>query len=156
MRYLPHIIQLPDNVCLVHGGVEPALLFSKQKAEKLICTRYVNSEGEGVPLGPNWTQPEKTVHWSEMWKGPEKIVYGHHIFAGNESKITDFSVGLDTGCVFGGRLSAIIIKGDTFEYETVSVASKRNYVGSLLADDEVPDPDVDDEEDEAAFFASQK
>lgn len=52
------------------------------------------------------------------------VIYGHD--SGRGLQIHRYSKGLDTGCVKGGRLSALIIDNDTMEREPniVSVQCK--------------------------------
>lgn len=63
--------------------------------------------------------------WSEVYEGGEGvIVYGHQAF--EEVKIDKYSFGIDTACVYGNRLSALLIH-DTKEpmqnYELVDVSA---------------------------------
>jgi hypothetical protein len=62
------------------------------------------------------------VLWSERWKGDRFVVYGHTPL--REPKFDSRALGLDTGCVYGGKLTAAIFDG---EWSTESVKAKRKY-----------------------------
>ena len=61
--------------------------------------------------------------WSEKWRGDRVVVYGHTPL--REPKRDKQSLGLDTGCVYGGSLTAAVFTDG--EWETVSVKAKRKY-----------------------------
>lgn len=104
---LPHKIDLGDGWVIVHAGVAPNRVFAEQKAAVLLRCRWVDERGAmiGSP-----TPPPGAVHWATVWGGPENILYGHHVHDLAEVRIDRNAgttcVGLDTGCCFGGRLSA--------------------------------------------------
>jgi len=114
---LPVMIHLDEHWIAVHGGLEPGRTLAKQKKDRVIRVRYVNANGEMVPYkDDSLEQPEGTVYWTELWEGPKSVVYGHAVHSldqpredlcGPENQW--ICVGLDTGCVFGGRLTCMII-----------------------------------------------
>jgi diadenosine tetraphosphatase ApaH/serine/threonine PP2A family protein phosphatase len=61
--------------------------------------------------------PEGAVSWWTLWKGPESVIYGHAVHSLVSPRIDEPQpgircIGIDTGCVFGGRLTAAIIDKD--------------------------------------------
>jgi hypothetical protein len=93
---------LPANEArVVHAGVVPGVPIEKQTPENLVTIRSVDSKGEasdkavGNPL------------WGEVYKGPPHIVFGHNAVTGLQ--LHPWATGLDTGCVYGGRLAAIVL-----------------------------------------------
>lgn len=59
--------------------------------------------------------------WDTFWHGPRTVVFGHWAERGLVREET--VRGLDTGCVWGGRLTAWIAEEDRF----VSVPARRTY-----------------------------
>ena len=71
-------------------------------------------------------------------RGPENVVYGHIVHSRRNPRIdtreTSHGVvrcyGIDTGCVFGGRLTAIVFDDEEMRAEPtfVQVEAERAYV----------------------------
>lgn len=82
---------------LVHGSVLPGRKVEDMKPADIVrLSRYLDHPGS--PL------------WHEAWQGPEFVVFGHAQSAAgihqSENGVA-LAYGLDTGCVYGGRLTAI-------------------------------------------------
>jgi len=93
-----------DGYILVHAGIAPG----KQPEE---CTREELTELRMVDGQP----------WFDFWRGPETVVFGHWAQRGK----VDLALckGLDTGCVYGGRLTGLWWP----RLEWVSVPAHRRY-----------------------------
>lgn len=124
---------------LIHGGIpldnkvdlavniEYRWRSSKERRglDALLRTRYVDSEGKPVMFGED---SEKTLLWAEMYDGRYGVViYGHEPFLQSRPKMSRYAVGIDTGCVFGGWLTAFILQ-DGKEPDSVSIKAKQKYV----------------------------
>jgi hypothetical protein len=72
--------------------------------------------------------PPHLSPWATRWPGPESIIYGHHVHGLDEPRVDVpcagvRCVGLDTGCCYGGRLSALVLPAE----EIVSVQARARY-----------------------------
>jgi diadenosine tetraphosphatase ApaH/serine/threonine PP2A family protein phosphatase len=61
--------------------------------------------------------------WSDKWKGDRFVVYGHTPL--REPKFNARALGLDTGCVYGGTLTAAVFARERWTFERVK--AKRKY-----------------------------
>ncbi len=94
-------IDLPDHALrVVHAGIDPSVAFDKQKADTLLRIRTVHALDR--PRG------ERSVLWGARYAGPPHIVFGHNAAPGLQ--LHPWATGLDTGCVYGGRLTAMVLQ----------------------------------------------
>jgi hypothetical protein len=138
MKSLKLTLQIHNKLWVVHGGCEPRRAFDNQRPNQVLRVRYVGTDGLSVKLNPDKTQPANTRHWAEYWRGPESIVYGHCVHDLNQVKLDKFPngycLGIDTGCCFGGNLTAAIFVDDKFDH-TISVPAKKEYYVRYTTDD---------------------
>lgn len=131
MEKLPTKIHLIDNWWAIHAGCEPGLDFDKQIDSQLMRVRYVDKKGRAKATEKDFKQPSNTVFWTEAWGGNQSIVYGHVIHKDNKVRIdknlTNTCIGIDTGCVFGGSLTAWLFDPIDKTYDFVSVPAKKTY-----------------------------
>jgi hypothetical protein len=102
-----------DTVVL-HGGAAPGVPLEEQSRQQITNMRSIDDQG----------QPSKRIEgrpWASVWRGPESIVFGHDAVRGLQEY--PFAVGLDTGCVYGKRLTALIVP----ERRMISVPARRPY-----------------------------
>jgi bis(5'-nucleosyl)-tetraphosphatase (symmetrical) len=139
LKSLPLKLDLGFNWGAVHAGCEPRYSLEKQNPSQIMRVRYVDERGIAKALNPDKSQPEGTVYWTEQWKGPENIVYGHCVHDLKDPR-HDYSpyrahcLGIDTGCCFGGHLTAAFFKepdglhviGDR-HIEFVQIKAKHKY-----------------------------
>jgi predicted phosphodiesterase len=113
---LPLVLPLPElSAIVVHGGLVPGLALDQQSPELLMNMRTLRADGTGS------RRAEDGDLWGAHWPGPELVLFGHHAMAGLQRH--PHAVGLDTGCVYGGRLTAVILP----EMRFVSVAAHEVY-----------------------------
>lgn len=100
-----------DGAMVVHGGVDPETPLDEQGPADLLETRSIPAEnGYDGPF------------WFDSYEGPPRIFFGHTVLT--EPLVEEWAVGLDTGCVHGGQLTAY----DCTRRTTVSVPAERTYV----------------------------
>jgi hypothetical protein len=122
------------NFVAVHAGLKPGIALSKQGRDNWCYLRYTDSNGKfiSIKLIAKIGKEAAGAHfWTEYWKGPESVVYGHNVHSMESPLIEEvnpgvFCYGIDTGCCFGGKLSALIL--DT--KEIVQVQAKQTYYKS--------------------------
>ena len=103
------------NTIVVHAGMVPGLSLAQQKPEDLMTMRVLKADGTGSP------RLEDGPRWASLWQGPERVVFGHDALSGLQME--RWAIGLDTGCVYGHCLTALIVP----ERRVVSVDAKRAY-----------------------------
>ena len=82
---------LPEHeVRVIHAGIDPRRSFAKQKPMTLMAIRTVED-----------------ALWGEGYEGPPHIVFGHNAPTGIQ--IHRWATGLDSGCVYGGALTAMVL-----------------------------------------------
>ncbi len=129
IRALPKLHVLDDSkVVLVHGGLWPKRNLWEQDRSIL----YLQVIHPDKPGDVRWTQrpglytleesrAEGYSPWQELYDGDEEVIYGHSVFSEpNSQKLT---LGIDTGCVYGGSLTAYVLPDRRF----VQVKAHRAY-----------------------------
>lgn len=126
------------NILIVHAGLRPGIPVDKQKPDDLMYLRYTDSDRKFISVKKVMSLGAEAAgahFWTEFWTGPESVVYGHNVHSLNDpliEKISDNETvcyGIDTGCCFGGRLTAMILENK----EIVQVQAKKVYYKSYGA-----------------------
>jgi diadenosine tetraphosphatase ApaH/serine/threonine PP2A family protein phosphatase len=110
LRSLPYMIDLGSHL-VVHAGVRPGVPLDRQMASDLTELRT---------MGANPSR-RKGTPWYEVYLGEQIVLFGHWPAA--EPRRAAKAIGLDTGCVYGGHLTAYVIESDEF----LSVPARRAY-----------------------------
>jgi predicted phosphodiesterase len=130
LRYIeswPRAIDFPrEQITVVHGGFLPGTRIAPESVERdrdvITELRWIRrKDGEWRPI-PKDKKKKGDVLWAEKWEGDRFILYGHTPL--QEPRFDRHALGLDTGCVYGGRLTAAIYDG---EWRIESVDAKRRY-----------------------------
>ncbi len=127
LRWL-HVMDEHETI-LVHGGLWPGLQLWEQPPAVMFAQlihperpgdvrwwgkdRDGNSEEENYNLGYR--------RWWELCEEPYHVIYGHTVH--EKPFIYKRTIGIDTGCVFGGALTAIIMPEKRF----IQIPAKRIY-----------------------------
>jgi predicted phosphodiesterase len=131
LRYIdswPIVIDFPAAaIAAVHGGFLPQMHVDAETVEcakdEIVELRWIRKKNGGWKAIPKDKKKSGDVLWSEKWKGDRFVVYGHTPV--REPKFDARALGLDTGCVYGGTLTAAIFAAG--EWTTESVRAKRKY-----------------------------
>ncbi|MBN2576357.1 MAG: serine/threonine protein phosphatase [Deltaproteobacteria bacterium] len=103
------------DILVVHAGLVPGVPLDKQRREHLLSLRSITDTGEPTS--------RLLLHypWAARWQGPERLVFGHDAVRGLQR--WPLALGLDTGCVYGRLLTALLLP----EGELVQLAALRRY-----------------------------
>jgi hypothetical protein len=93
----PLWLDLPQHqLRLVHAGIDPQIeQMGAQERSLVLNVRTLRDETGHEYL------------WAERYTGPVHIAFGHHAMRGLQ--IHPWATGLDTGCVYGNRLTALVL-----------------------------------------------
>lgn len=120
----PHYIETKDFI-LVHGGLSPIHSLAETEPELLVTIRTWDGRGQDL-------QSKDNPPWFDFYKGSKLVVFGH--WARMEGIVRENVIGLDTGCVYGKHLSALIFPGRTIirvPAHLYSPSKKQNHAGNL-------------------------
>jgi len=104
----------------IHGGYIPANGPSTSKRWIIRLRKLENKTNQPIKHD---SSKDATI-WPKLWQGPQRVIFGHMIF--NKPAFFEHAIGIDTGCVFGGRLSALVVNKNGSE-KIVSVAAQKSY-----------------------------
>jgi len=104
------------STLFVHAGFVSGIRLSKQNPRLMMNMRSILPDGTVTSkFFNNWP-------WARLWDGPQTVLFGHDADRGLQQY--EHAIGLDTGCVYGGRLTACILP----EKRLVSVSARREYL----------------------------
>ncbi|BAC13179.1 bis(5'-nucleosyl)-tetraphosphatase PrpE [Oceanobacillus iheyensis] len=110
------------NVIIAHAGIPEHLIGKKDKRTKTFVL-YGDITGEFDTTG----KPIRR-DWAKHYHGDSWIVYGHTPVL--EPRVVNHTINIDTGCVFGNKLTAYRFP----EKEFVSVASRQPFIAEKFTD----------------------
>lgn len=92
----------PLPVVVVHAGLVPGIPMDQQKPYDLVHLRSIDAEGHGSKLFDAGAGA-----WAKNWPGPTQVIFGHDARRGLQKEA--FAIGLDTGAVYGDKLTALLL-----------------------------------------------
>lgn len=156
IRSMPPLLRFPEiGAMAVHGGLFPRFFEKFQTIGEIpaawhrgggkrmdgvrsfLRVRHVSAEdGSMLPLGE---EKPGDPHWSEVYDGREGFVFYGHDPTDGEPRRSKFAMGLDTGCVFGGKLTAAVVRPGEHpcDAQIVSVVATRKYAERFVEKDTV-------------------
>lgn len=109
-----------DETVFVHGGFLPDRAWTEQGADIVTSIQVIDPASPGT-YGKRGKMTNG-ISWAERWKGPPFVVCGHtprpEIFR------RPWSLCIDTGCVYGGKLTAY----DVREEKYLQIAARKAYI----------------------------
>jgi hypothetical protein len=113
---LPLWLRLPEfDAVVVHAGLIPGIALEAQPRNCMLNLRSITDEG--LPS----TKVRDGSAWASLWRGPGHVIFGHDAVRGLQQY--ELATGLDTGCVYGRKLTALILP----ERRLVSVPARSVY-----------------------------
>jgi bis(5'-nucleosyl)-tetraphosphatase (symmetrical) len=133
---MSHYIEL-DEAIVVHAGLKPGIVLSAQTKDDLFYLRYTDPDRKFISLKKINKLGKEVVDahfWTEYWTGPKSVVYGHNVHSYDSPLIEEVApgvtcYGIDTGCCFGGKLTALIWETK----EIIQIQAKQTYYRSDFA-----------------------
>uniref|UniRef100_A0A6G1S6P0 Bis(5'-nucleosyl)-tetraphosphatase, symmetrical n=1 Tax=Aceria tosichella TaxID=561515 RepID=A0A6G1S6P0_9ACAR len=128
---MPYSIKIPSlNCIIVHAGIDPSLedpavttpLYTMTTMRNIVVLKDAKTGNTSYLCTKN---EKEGAPWALFWPGPEHVYFGHDA----RRRLQDdheFATGLDTGCVYGDRLSYKYIKGPR-KGEICSIKAKKVY-----------------------------
>ena len=92
----------------VHAGIHPEGLKRTKRVHALHMRRIRHKH--------------KHPYWWRLYRGKRLVIHGHDAATGLNDR-RPYTLGLDTGCVRGGRLTGYLLEAD----QLVSVKARRSY-----------------------------
>lgn len=124
LEALPLRLELAPELWVVHAGVVPGVSWDAQDPWMLTHIRSIADDG--TPSA-RWG-----TSWGVSYRGPH-IVFGHN--AQRAPQLHPDATGIDTACVYGGALTALVLPDgapipppETRAFALTSVLAKRPYV----------------------------
>ncbi|NDJ63261.1 MAG: hypothetical protein GYB67_19225 [Chloroflexi bacterium] len=120
MAGLPRALDLPDAL-IVHGFWEPGVALEDQRDVVLI----------GTMTGETYIEDNYPRPWWANYDGDKPLIVGHHNYTKTDAPLiyADRVYGIDTGCVYGGALTGLILP----DFRIVSVPSRGDHWAALKA-----------------------
>lgn len=106
------------DAVVVHAGIVPGVPLAEQAPKTLLTVRTLDAQGKP---SSRW---DGGALWASHYQGPQTIYFGHHARAGLQQH--PHALGLDTGCVYGRRLTGFLLP----EGRLVSVPAAKRYVAT--------------------------
>ncbi len=121
---LPLWLRLPEHgAAVVHAGALPGLALEEQPRRALLHAQCLDPAGSGRSAWPSKAPPGWRF-WTDAWTGPERLIFGHTVL--DRPLALPHAVGVDTGCVHGLALTAVVLPG----WELVQVPARRPWCTS--------------------------
>jgi predicted phosphodiesterase len=115
---MPLTFEEPElNTVFVHGGFLPGEPWQRQPPEVVTRIQVIDEDGRPRKRADYPDAPA----WADLWGGPPFVVYGHT--PRPEVYRLKWSLGIDTGCVLGGHLTAYILP----ERRILQVQARQRY-----------------------------
>ncbi len=126
LEQMPVLFPLPaHDLVVVHAGLDPSVALDAQDPWVLTHIRSLDEQGRPSHRATG-------DFWAAHWSRTPHVAFGHHALA--SLQLHPYATGLDTGCVYGGRLTGLVLEPEQKvlgvserEAQLVSVPARRRY-----------------------------
>lgn len=115
-----------EDVVVVHGGFLPDQPWQTQAVDLITNIQVIDKKGKAAKR----SDAPDAKPWADFWGGSPFVIYGHTPRPNVLER--PGSMGIDTGCVYGGHLTAFV----TDDRSLVQVRARKAYAHS----NRLPDP----------------
>lgn len=127
LKAMPKLLyEAKIDTVIVHGGFLPNKPWQTQDIDLITSIQVIDKNGQPAKRSDS---PDADP-WADTWGGSPFVVYGHTPRPNVLER--KGSIGIDTGCVYGGHLTAYIIEDQSL----VQVRANKAYAHSKR----LPDP----------------
>ena len=112
-KFLPYIED--EKFIAVHGGLAPGLTPKETPLRTLTHIRTWGGDHGQL------NNPKNDPHWFDLYTNTKPVIFGHYAKLGLIQK--NNCTGIDTGCVYGGKLTAYTLPDQSL----IQVSAKKVY-----------------------------
>lgn len=126
IRAWPLVIDFStEKISVVHGGILPGMSVDEAAHDKAVATslRYIRYEDGRWVRVPKGKDRAFDALWPTVYRGDRLLLYGHTPL--ERPRIDPNAIGLDTGCVYGGELTAAVFALGAWTF--TAVKARRAY-----------------------------
>lgn len=106
LSQLPYTLRFPSRKIIIsHAGLVPGVELENQSLDDLLHMRDVSFDDQTLRFSGHKHPNVDTQPWAETWDGLYHVYFGHD--ARRRFQDCPKATGLDTGCVYGGSLTAV-------------------------------------------------
>lgn len=104
LRATPLWLDLPEHdLRVVHAGVVPGVAIEDTDPDVIMTMRGLTERGQP-------SQARASELWGKRYQGPPHVVFGHNALMAPQ--VHTWATGIDTGCVYGGFLTALVLSAN--------------------------------------------
>lgn len=108
LQNMPYFMKY-KKITILHGGILNHFnleSLSKREMQLVLRLRYLDKNCHFISYGK---ENDKSIFWADIYDGNQGLIVHGHRWS-KEVIISPHAIGIDTGCVYGNKLSAVVFK----------------------------------------------